>query len=254
MKRIDVNKNFIILGSPRSGSTWFAGEFAKEEDILMSGTKEDNYEAFNSANAIPNSNILKTHAFDNQNIVDFYLKYQQKLGKKYLGFKSFPTWHWDLRKLIDDNNMNIILLLRKSFFKTVGSLAIAYREGNFLTSSLEFKKLDFENDPIFHRHFYLLVNSVSYSIYISEDWLSNNSNLITKIYFEDILENKNYTNEKINNFLEREKHFSTDHVDKPWEDYFVEPEKVKKFIKNLFETNPYHYKALPDYVHDEVFS
>jgi len=248
-----MDTNFIILGSPRSGTSWFAGEFANESDILMSGQKNDNWEAFNSVNAIPNSNFLKTHAFDHQNIIDFYIQYKEKTGKKYLGFKSFPTWHWDLRKLVDDNNLKIILLLRRSLLKSVGSLAISYREGNFLTSSLEFKKLDFENDPIFHRHFYLLLNSVCNSIYMSENWISESPNLITKIYFEDILEKKQYTNENINRYIQREKYFITNHKDQPWEDYFVQPDKVKKFIKTLFENNPYHYKALPKYVIDEIF-
>jgi hypothetical protein len=249
-----MNTDFIILGPPRSGSSWFAGEFAKEDDILMSGCKDDNYEAFNSVNAIPLSNILKVDAFNHQNIIDFYRKYKLQQGKTYLGFKSFPTWHYDLRKILNDNNFKIILLLRKSFLKTLGSLSIAYREENFLSSSIAAEKLDFENNPIFYRHFYLMINSVTNSIYASENWISENPNLLTKIYFEDLIKTKNYTNDNINEFLQREKYFITDYEDRPWEEYFLEPDKVKKFVKKLFEDNSYHYKALPDYVFDEVFS
>lgn len=247
-----MNTNFIVLGTPRSGSTWFIETIGKQNDILIGGDKHTNFEAFNAINALEMSNLLNNHVFDNQTIFDYYLKLKLQQNKVYLGFKSFPTWHWDLRKLINDNNLNIILLLRKSFFKTVGSLAIAYRENNFLLPSIEHKKLDFTNDTLFSRHFYLLINSVANSIYMAENWFTNSSIVIDKIYYEDIIKQNNYVNKNINNYFQREIIFSTDQVDRPWQDYFLEPEKVKNFVQHLWKKAPHHYGALPDYVQEEV--
>ena len=240
-----MNKNFIIVGTPRSGTTFVCDVLAQEQDIWI--PKYPNYEPFNPAVSKRVSRDVKTHVFDQDAIVKKFINYKTKLDSKYFGFKTFPSFHSDLKDLIRNNDLDVIIVLRKDIWKVIGSMMIAVDNEDYIGSSKKHEPFVFEPTHREKRRIRTFFNQTCRSYWELENSFQQNLKIIDKIYFEDLINDPIRPN--LNIYFERELKFEAGYDDSDDMCRYVKNfDEMKNFILEEVKGFQTHYSALPEYI------
>jgi hypothetical protein len=239
------DKNFIIVGSPRSGTTFLCDILNGFEDIWI--PEYPNYEPFNPNVIKKVSATTKNNAFDHDAIVKKFISYKSNKNAKYFGFKTFLSFHSDLRELIKNNDLDVIIILRKDIWKVMGSMLIAVDNNDYIGSSKKYQPYIFERTSREKRRILTSFNQLCRVYWELENVFSKNLNIIDKFYFEDLI--KYNRRLPIEEYFEREivfdhKYNDNDDISK----YIGNFQEMKDFILEEVHQYQQHYSALPSYI------
>jgi hypothetical protein len=244
-----MNKNFIIVGTPRSGTTFVCDVLSQQEGIWL--PKYPNYEPFNPSILKRVSKDVKTHVFDQDSIIKKFINYKSKMNSEYFGFKTFTGFHSDLKELIRNNNLDVIIILRKDIWKVIGSMMVAIDNNDYTGSSKKHKPFIFETTFREKRRIRTFFNRMCRTYWELENSFQTNLNIVDKIYFEDLVSNP--IRPKLNHYFDRELAFDTKYDDKDDLYRYVENfDEMKKFILDEVKDFSVHYSALPEYILKEL--
>jgi hypothetical protein len=239
-------KNFIIFGTPRSGTTFFCKTLNLEKNIWIPEFK--NFEPFNPQITPTASNKFKTHMFDHNAVMQKLINAKKDQKKEYLGIKSFVSYHSDVSNLIEHNQLAIFIMMRKNIWKVLGSLLVSIDNSDFAGSSKRYKPFYFENNNREkHRIFGIFDRFCRYYWY-SENVLSKHKNFVEQIFFEDLIDKNNLQFDGVNNFFNKKISFSANYIEDDLEKYFQNFDEFKSVILERVNSSPYHYSALPEYI------
>ena len=243
---MNSSKNFVVLGIPRSGTKFFCKTLSQQPNIWLPSWNET-YEPFNLKKISQTSEVFNSHFFDHDKIVKKLINSKHKKDKEYAGFKTFLVWHRDFRHIVDSNNLQIIIMIRRNFWKVFGSFLLAIDNNDYSGSSKEFEPFTFESTSREKRRIIDSFNNFCYQYWQLENVYSNHPNFIEKIYFEDLLTTKSYSS--LNNYFNNEITFDTTYSDQDtYSSYFQNFDELKNFISNHCKSAPKHYNSLPDYM------
>lgn len=245
-----ASKNFIVLGTPRSGTTFFCRTLKEQPDIWIPNFP--NYEPFNPWSIVGASNTFKTHMFDQDEIVKRMIEFKKSKNIDYFGFKTFISFHSDIKGLIERNDLDIIVVLRKDFWKLMASQLIAIDHNDYEGSSTKYEPYFFENTAREERRIIGFFNEICKWFWWCENVFSKHKNFIDKIYLEELSKNgASFGN--INSYFDRNIIFNSNYDDrKSLESYISNYDEFQKFIKEIVKKCPEHYKVLPDYVAEKL--
>ena len=240
-----MSKNFIIVGTPRSGTTFVCDVLNGFDDIWI--PKYPNYEPFNPNVLKKVSLTAKHNAFDHDTIVKKFIGHKSNKGAEYFGFKTFLSFHSNLRELIKDNDLDVIILLRKDIWKVIGSMMIAIDNNDYIGSSKKYQPYIFEKTSREKRRILTFFNQTCRVYWELENTFSKDLNILDKFYFEDLIENNRRPS--IESYFEREivfdhKYDNNDDISK----YISNFQEMKDFILEEVSQYQQHYSALPDYI------
>jgi hypothetical protein len=241
--------NFIILGTPRSGTTFFCETLNSHSNIWI--PEFTNSEPFNPSNIVQLSNTFKSNIFDHNAIIQKLINNKEKKEIEYFGFKTFLSWHSDISSIIDHNQLAIFLVLRKNIWKVLASMLIAIDNKDFQGSSKRFDPFYYDGSNREQRRIFTIFNSLCRDYWWSENVFYNHNNLIEKIYLEDLI-NNNMSFKKINEYFKKEIQFSANYTEDSIDEYVENFEDLKQFILEKVHLSKYHYSALPDYILKEL--
>lgn len=243
---MNSNKNFVVLGIPRSGTKFFCKTLSDCPNIWLPSWN-DTYEPFNLKKIAYTSEIFNHHFFDQDAIVKKLINSKHKQEKEYVGFKTFLIWHRDFQNIVTDNNLKIIIMIRKDFWKVFGSFLLAIDNNDYSGSSKIFMPFKFEITNREKRRIIDTFNNFCYQYWQLENVYSKHKNFIDKIYFEDLLHRDSFSN--INDYFNREIIFNSTYSDKDsYSSYFDNFDVLKDFIKTHCKSAPKHYNNLPEYL------
>lgn len=243
------SKNFVVTGTPRSGTTFFCKTLAQCSNIWI--PKFPNYEPFNPMNIVPVSNTLQESIFDTNIIIEKFLNFKQKQNFEYFGFKTFLTYHSDISSLINTHNFDLFLVLRKNIWKVLCSQLVAMDNKDYQGSSKRFAPFCYDQSNREQRRIFNMFNALCKDYWWSENVGNNHPNLIDKIYLEDlILPNTNL--QKVSSYFNQELTFSANYTEDSIGTYIENFSDLKEFILNMVHKAKYHYQTLPDYLLTEL--
>lgn len=240
-----MNKNFIIVGTPRSGTTFLCDVLNSFDDIWI--PKYPNYEPFNPNVLKKVSLTVNNNAFDQDAIIKKFISYKPNKKATYFGFKTFLSFHSNLKDLIRDNNLDVIIILRKDIWKVIGSMMIAIDHNDYLGSSKKHEPFVFEKTSREIRRIQVFFNQICRVYWELENIFSKDLNIVDKFYFEDLIENNKRP--LLNEYFQRDILFDHGYNDNDdMSKYVVNFQEMKNFI--LEEINQYqiHYSSLPEYI------
>jgi hypothetical protein len=246
---MNKSTNFIILGTPRSGTTFFCETLNQQSNIWI--PEFTNSEPFNPANVIQISSTIQTNLFDQNAIIEKLIDTKNKRNVEYFGFKTFLSWHNDISSVIDRHQLSIFLILRKNIWKVLASMLIAIDNKDFQGSSKRFEPFYYDGSNREQRRIFTIFNNLCRDYWWSENVFHNHANLIEKIYLEDLIEN-NISFEKVNNYFKKEIQFSANYTEDSIDEYVKNFEELKKFILEKVHLSKYHFSALPTYILQEL--
>jgi hypothetical protein len=244
-----ASTNFIILGTPRSGTTFFCETLNSRSNIWI--PEFTNSEPFNPTNIVQISNIFKSNIFDQDSIIQKMIAIKEKKEIEYFGFKTFISWHNDISSIIDKNELAIFLVLRKNIWKVLTSMLVAIDNKDFQGSSKRFDPFYYDGSNREQRRIFTMFNSICRDYWWSENVFHNHPNLIEKIYLEDLTE-ENLSFQKINDYFKTEIQFTANYVEDSIGEYVANFDDLKQFILEKVHLSKYHYSALPDYIMKEL--
>lgn len=240
-----MNKNFIVVGTPRSGTTFVCDVLSKFDDIWI--PKFPNYEPFNPNVLIKLSQSINDHAFDHDSIIKNFISFKSDKNAEYFGFKTFLSFHSNIRDLVKDNDLDVILILRKDFWKVVGSMLIAIDNNDYIGTSKKYKPYKFEITKREVRRVITFFNHLCRTYWELENSFFNESTVIDKIYFEDLIENPNRP--ALEKYFERTIEFNHGYNDDDSIYSYIENfDEMRDFILSEVKKYKIHYSALPDYI------
>jgi len=239
------DKNFVVLGIPRSGTKFFCKSLNERPNIWVPSWNST-YEPFNLKRIEHSSEIFKSHLFDHNNIVKKLISAKKDQQKAYMGFKTFLIWHRDFKDVIEQNQLRIIIVIRKNFWKVFGSFLMSIENADYTGSSKRFSPFLFCPSNRENRRIIDIFNNFCYQYWQLENDYSSHKNLIDKIYFEDFTQSTKF--EKLNDYFDDRIHFQNDYNDlDSVKTYFANFEQLKSFVVEHCRSAPKHYGALPDY-------
>ena len=240
-----MNKNFVIVGTPRSGTTFLCDTLNDFDDIWI--PKYPNYEPFNP-NVLKKVSVTSNHnAFDQDAIIKKFVSYKSSKKVTYFGFKTFLSFHSNLKDLIKENDLDVIIILRKDIWKVIGSMMIAVDNNDYIGSSKKHQPFIFEKTSREIRRIQVFFNQICRVYWELENIFSKDLNIIDKFYFEDLIENKERP--LLNEYFQRTIYFNHGYNDNDdISKYISNFQVMKNFI--LEEVNQYqtHYSSLPEYI------
>jgi hypothetical protein len=243
-------KNFIIFGTPRSGTTFFCKTLNSEKNIWI--PEFTNFEPFNPQIIPTTSTKFKTHMFDHSAVMQKLINAKEERNKEYLGIKSFVSYHADVTRLIENNQLAIFIMMRKNIWKVLGSLLVAIDNSDFVGSSKRFIPFKFENTNRERRRIFGMFDRLCRYYWWSENILSKHNNFIEQIFFEDLVNAGTVQFSGVNNFFNKEILFSANYTEDDLEKYFQNFDEFKSVILERVNSAPYHYSALPEYILKEL--
>lgn len=241
--------NFIILGTPRSGTTFFCNTLNSYSNIWI--PEFPNSEPFNPSIISQTSNIFKSNMFDHNAIIRKMISFKEKNGHEYFGFKTFLSWHTDISSIINENELSIFLMLRRDIWKVLTSLLIAIDNKKFGGSSKRFEPFYYDGSNRERRRIFVIFQNLCRDYWWSENVGHHHASLIEKIYLEDII-GKDISFKKINDYFKKEISFSVNYTEDSIEKYITNFDDLKTFILEEVHCSKYHYSALPEYILKEL--
>lgn len=246
------SKNFVVTGTPRSGTTFFCNTLAGHADIWIPRFSDlDNAEPFNPINTIEVSNALQLPMFDHNFVVQKLIELQQQNRTEFLGFKTFLAYHNNMLSLIEQTQLDVIVLLRKNIWLALASLLLAQDNKDYNGSSKRFHAYTYDGSNREQRRIFTMFYSLCKDYWFSENVWHGHSRLIEKIYFEDLIK-PNATFAKINAYFGRNITFEANYQDDGIETYFTNFNQVKAMILHRVHQSQFHFQALPDYLLKEL--
>jgi len=239
------NKNFIVIGTPRSGTTFFCKVLNDYNDIWL--PEFPNYEPFNPWSVERASNAFNTHLFDQDLILKKMLAEKERRQINYFGFKTFTQFHTDLLGLIDRNELDIILILRKDFWKVLASQLVAIDHNDYKGSSTKYEPFVFQDTFRERRRILGFFGQICKSYWWCENIFSKHKNFVDLLYLEDFSQEKN-SFQNINNYFDREVILENNYENKNLEHYIKNYQEFENFIKEEARKSSNHYRALPTYI------
>jgi hypothetical protein len=244
-----MNKNFVIVGTPRSGTTFVCDVLNEFDDIWIPGFH--NYEPFNPHNLYGLTELIKNNAFDQDRIIKKFISAKSKKNVDYFGFKTFLSYHSDLKNLIKDNNLDVILILRKDIWKVIGSMLVAIDHNDYIGSSKKHDPFIFVESKREVRRIMTFFKQLCRVYWELENLFAKESNVIEKLYFEDIVNNNisnnldTYFNKKI---IFDHNYNNDDNISS----YIGNFEELQSLIMEEVKKNHMHYSALPSYIVNQL--
>jgi hypothetical protein len=245
-----MSKKFVILGTARSGTTFFAESLRQHSGIWV--PKFPNCEPFNPFNMELAVKKYGIHVYDQDAVFQSIVREGEGFGFKYVGFKSFVTFHPDLLGLIERNDLDIFIVLRRDIWKILGSLLIAIDNTDFTGSSTKYKPYFYDQSPREARRVLTFFNELCKAIWWMESVFSKHKRLIHKFYLEDVGHSPvsftpitEYFSLKIILDYQYDTNMGLEH-------YIENPEDFQLLIRDWCKKMPEHYSALPDYVREQL--
>lgn len=235
------------MGTPRSGTTFFCKTLTKFDNILIPDVPF--YELFNPW-ALPKiSNLIELDLWNQDKVIEKFVNYKNETNKKYFGFKTFPVFHHlDLESLVNNNDLDIIIVLRRDIWKIIGSQMIAIDNNDYSGSSLHYRPYQFQNTEREKKRVLAHFLQLTKCFWYNETIFANHKNFIEKIYLED-LSDQICSFEKINNYFDRQISFETGYNDNnDLTQYISNIEELKSFIRSYVKESMHHFKVLPEYL------
>lgn len=244
-----MNKNFVIVGTPRSGTTLVCDVLNQFEDIWI--PEFPNYEPFNPHNLPRLTEAMRNNSFDQDLIVKKFISHKYKKNVDYFGFKTFLSFHSDLKNLIKDNNLDVILILRKDIWKVMGSMLIAIDHNDYIGSSKKHHPFVFVESKREVRRIMTFFNQLCRSYWELENLFTNGFSVIEKLYFEDIITDTIPNN--LNLYFGKEIIFNHNYNNEAGHSSYIENfEELQNFIMQEIKNHHIHYSALPEYVINQL--
>jgi hypothetical protein len=242
--------NFVVLGLPRSGTKFFCKTLSEQSNIWIPSWN-NTYEPFNLKKISTSSEIFDSHLYDHDLIVKKLINAKKEKQKEFMGFKTFLVWHRDFKEIVDKNNLQIIILIRKNFWKVFGSFLLAIDNSDYTGSSTKFSPFLFIPSNRENRRIIDIFNNFCFQYWQLENVYSFHKNFIDKIYFEDLLKSKKF--DKIDTYFKNKITFQTEYRDEfDLQKYFANFDEIKKFIVDHCKTAPKHYNKLPSYFLENI--
>jgi hypothetical protein len=240
-----MSNNFIVVGTPRSGTTFFCRTLDQYPDIWIPGF--GNYEPFNPHGLDLSSKRLNQCLYNQNSAVQKMIKAKKKYEAEYFGFKTFITWHNDFLNLVEYNNLDIFVVLRKDIWKVLGSLLIAIDNGDYSGSSKNYEPFYFSDTNREKRRIISYFFELCKSYWYCEKVLTNHATFVDKIYLEDF-DKKDVVIKSINNYFQKNILFNTDFKEDDYEKYYKNFEEFRTFILEYVYSAKEHYSEMPDYI------
>jgi hypothetical protein len=239
------NKNFVVLGIPRSGTKFFCNTLSQISKIWIPPFRS--FEPFNLKQISYSSQFFQSHLYDHDAIVKKMIDMKHHQNKEYMGFKTFLIWHRDFKNIIENNQLDVFIVLRKNFWKTFGSFLLAIENSNYDGSSTRFEAFTFRRSNREDRRIIDYFNNFSFQYWQLENEYSFHKNFIHKVYLEDLSDSVRYS--KINDYFDHDIIFNSGYNDShDMSKYFTNFEELKEFISQYCKSARLHYSALPDYI------
>lgn len=244
-----MNKNFVIVGTPRSGTTFICDALNQFDDIWI--PEFPNYEPFNPHNLHRLTESIKNNAFDQDLIIKKFISLKSRKNIDYFGFKTFLSFHSNLKNLIKDNNLDVILIMRKDIWKVIGSMLIAIDHNDYLGSSKKYDPFVFVESKREIRRIMTFFNHLCRSYWELENTFANNFNVVEKMYFEDIIKNNNTNN--LDNYFDKKIIFDFNYDDNDSIYFYMKNfEELQDLIMKEVKKYHVHYSALPYYIKSQL--
>lgn len=237
-ERYSDPKGFVVLGLPRSGTTFISKVLNELGDVSFPIIKEPH--------AINNIAAVSQHY--NCSSLDIDSVISRMAPNEYVGFKTFPFYHLDVLDIISRYNLFVISVLRKNIWKSVGSLLVAIEDSDWSSKGKQaaytYNYTALED--------YFIVNTV-HRYLTNIDFIEKrfNQNLI---YFEDFVD-RNISNDKINQFFGREIVFRSNYDDSRHpSSYFNNFDPVKRLVLDHLDENKLTYGDVPSWAVDNLYN
>jgi hypothetical protein len=246
------SKNFVVTGTPRSGTTFFCNTLKTYPHVwIPEFSNIDNAEPFNPVNTVEVSNTLQLPVFDQNLVIQQLLQDKSTVNAEYFGFKTFLSYHNNMSSLIDHNQLDVFVILRKNIWSVLASLLLAQDNKDYNGSSKRFSPFYYDGSNREERRIFTMFYSLCKDYWYSENVWHSHPRLVEKIYFEDLIK-PNVSFKKINNYFGQEIDFFANYTDDSVEKYFKNFDHVKKVILRRVHQSKYHFLALPDYIRTEL--
>ena len=215
-------KQFLVTGTPRSGTTFLCSKLAALDNVYM--LKTNDYEPFNPWNSILD---------EQQYITSLRLNHPDKI----VGLKTF----WGDSFLLNEHikTFDPIILIRKNIQKVYLSALVLYRKGYDENKSSKNRGSDNLNYSDFS------LQTVSHNI-LKTYYYSENMPYRFKLYFEDLGKHN-----PLEDYFERSFDLNTKYNDNhDLTEYDPDPERFISFLKKT--ALAMDYKKLPSYVRENL--
>ena len=232
-------KGFVVLGLPRSGTTFLCKTLDQFKDVSF----PISYEPFHVNDISGMANYYNVSVLDYDSLID-------KLPpNKYMGFKTFPFYHLDILDMISNYNLFVIGMLRKNIWKSLGSLLAAIENSDDFNNSSKPMKYCYNNSRLEQNFIIITLHRYLTNIdFIEKNFHQN------VIYYEDFV-NQDYSNDVLNTFFNRQITIRTDYDDSHHpSQYFVDFEPVKKLVLDHLDKNIITYEKIPSWALDNLYN
>lgn len=243
------SKNFVVLGTPRSGTTFFCKTLAQLPNVWLPPFLT--YEPFSQVNVEQVSNAFRVPQFDTDAMVAKLLGLKQKRNVEYFGFKTFLSQQYDISKMLDTNGFAIFLVLRKDIWKVLCSGLVALVNKNYAGSSKRFAPFHFDGSNMVQRLVAHTFSELCRDYWWAENVGNKNPNLVETIYFEDLIRPQAVFN-GVNEYFQQVLSFDADYKEDSIDQYIDNFNQLKVFVMEIVRKAPYNYATLPTYVKDHL--
>lgn len=240
-----MSKNFIVVGTPRSGTTFFCRTLDQYPDIWIPGF--GNYEPFNPHSLNIAAEKFNQCIYDQNSAVQKMIRSKKRYSAEYFGFKTFLTWHNNFLDLIEYNNLDVFVVLRKDIWKVLGSLLIAIDNSDYSGSSKNYQPFYFSDTNREKRRIISYFFELCKSYWYCEKVLSDHRMFVDKIYLEDF-DKKDVSITSIDEYFQRPILFNTNYHQDDYTKYYQNFEEFKSFILDHVHSAKEHYLEMPNYI------
>jgi len=175
-------KKFVVTGTPRSGTTFFCRTLEKESNILL--PRFHNYEPFIPQNRIVSSNRIGISAFDEAESIKRIVKFGIDNNFDAVGFKTFFSFHYNFEKMLEQNELDHFLILRRNVWKIFASYWMAFSKSEFGKSSLIHEAIQIDTESVMSKIIKQTIDAVL-KTYMYRSQIEQHPNHIVTLYFED---------------------------------------------------------------------
>lgn len=232
--------NFIITGVPRSGTHLFCNKLQQFDDIEFAFRNEPFHHLLQGQLDVPNAlNEIQTSV----------LLFSQ-VKADYAGLKTFPNYLMRFMDVVSINQAHVIPLIRRDIWKAFGSMyaGLSKHENLANKSSKPWKYVSVYNKM---EEAYILSYTAKTlkNLYLFHSNWNNNI-----VYFEDLV-NKQFSNNAVDDYFNREITFFEPYDDSHHcSEYFRDFDHVKDIVQSHVKSNYNAYKNLPDYALDNLLN